>query len=80
MTTIKNICISLIGPMNYKQDTKSLTEEVYKEFGVDLARTSGTALLHGTAKTPKLMSVIRRIQIVKKSVAKKMKKLEVEKD
>ena len=80
MTTIKDISNALIGPMNYKQDTKSLTEEVYKKFGVDLERTNGIDLLHGTSKVPKLMSVIRRIQLSKKAVARRVRKAELEKD
>ena len=76
MKTIKDICRNIIGPMNYKEDTKEFVEKVYKEFGVDLERANGMYLLHGSATVPKLMSVIRRIQIVKKDIARRVKKVE----
>ena len=76
MITIKDAARELIGPMNYKEDTKVLTEKVYKRFGLDIARVSGNDLLYGSAKTPTLMSVIRRVQIVKKSIARKVLKVE----
>ena len=76
MTTIKDICRSLIGPMNYGADTKELTELVYKEFGLDLVRISGYDLLYGSQAVPKLMSVIRRIQLAKKDVARRVKRVE----
>ena len=72
MVTIKDICKSLITPRNYKSDTKELTVEVYQQYGIVLGRTSGTDLLFGTPKVPKLMSVIRRIQMAKKAMKKQI--------
>ena len=76
MNTIKNICKNIIGPMNYKEDTKVLVERVYKEYGLDLVRLNGIDLLHGSSKVPKLMSVIRRIQLAKKDIARRVLKVE----
>jgi len=76
MKTIKGICRDLIGPMNYKEDTKMFVEKVYTAFGVVLERTSGMDLLHGSAKVPKLMSVIRRVQLAKKDIARRVKAVE----
>jgi len=80
MQTIKEICKSRIGLMNYKQDTKTLTEMVYKEFGLELIRVNGLDLLNGSSKVPKLMSVIRRIQITKKGIASKVKRDAIKKE
>jgi len=76
MTTIKQITKDLIGPMNYKADTKVLTEQVYKQFGLELTRINGIDLLYGSQATPKLMSVIRRIQMQKKAVEASIKRAE----
>jgi len=80
MANIKDICKSRIGLMNYKQDTKTLTEMVYKEFGLELIRVNGLDLLNGSSKVPKLMSVIRRIQITKKGIASKVKRDAIKKE
>ena len=76
MTTIKQITKDLIGPMNYKTDTKVLTEQVYKKFGLELTRINGVDLLYGSQATPKLMSVIRRIQMQKKHIEAGVKRAE----
>ncbi len=73
MQTIKLICNDLITPKTYKEDTKELTVKVYKEYGLSLSRVNGTNLLFGSSKIPKLMSVIRRIQLTKKAVEYKVK-------
>ena len=72
MLAIKDICNNLITPMNYTKDTKSLTEQVYKEFGLDLKRINGVDLLYGDVKVPKILSVIRRVQLTKKAVIKRI--------
>jgi hypothetical protein len=76
MLIIKDICRNIIGPMNYKEDTKSLVEKAYSDFGVVLERTSGKDLLYGSAKVPKLTSVIRRVQLVKKDIARRVRAVE----
>jgi hypothetical protein len=80
MKTIKSICRGLIGPKNYKDDTKLLAEAVYSAYGVKLEKVNGIDLLHGSPTVPKLMSVLRRIQSTKKEVARRVKKAELEKD
>jgi len=76
MKTIKLICANMISPMNYRQDTKEFTIAVYKEYGLELRRVDGESLLFGTATTPKLMSVIRRIQMQKKHIEAGVKRAE----
>jgi len=80
MTTIKAITRDLIGPMNYKTDTKVLTEQVYKKFGLELTRINGVDLLYGSQATPKLMSVIRRIQMRKKQITLQVSLVERKKE
>ena len=71
--TIKDICMNLITPMNYTKDTKELTVEVYKQYGVVLERTSGKDLLYGAPKVPRLLSVIRSVQLAKKAISKQVR-------
>jgi hypothetical protein len=76
MLTIKEICRDLIGPMNYKEDTKRFVEKVYKRYGLDLERINGLDLLHGTPEIPKLMSVLRRVQLTKKDILRRIRHVE----
>jgi len=67
--TIKDICDEIITVKNYDEiSTKEFVEKAYKKLGWHLSAINGQELLYGTRETPKLMSVIRRVQLKKKAI------------
>ena len=67
--SVKVICDELITVKNFELvSTKEFVEKVYGMLGWPLIKVDGEDLIHGTREIPKLMSVIRRVQLRKKAI------------